>query len=124
MLDYPCLAFFFVGKLSLLLCKMTGEGKTDVCAAIASILARSGRFSAIHIITSGEANAKKDFMATKDYIKAATGHDPILASDGIPWNEDRDSIAFGQFGFGSALFAHSRQRKFQKQLDNSNSCVL
>eukprot|EP00435_Cladocopium_sp_Y103_P072505 s272_g40.t1 len=109
------LAFFLAA-----VCLHTGEGKTDVCAAIASILARGGRFIAVHIITSGEANAKKDFMATKDYIKAATGHEPILASDGIPWNEndeDRGSVVFrfGHFGFGLD--------KIQKYLSRSYALV-
>eukprot|EP00435_Cladocopium_sp_Y103_P070889 s272_g36.t1 len=110
----------------------TGEGKTDVCAAIASILARGGRFIAVHIITSGEANAKKDFMATKDYIKAATGHEPILASDGIPWNENDEDWTHARIVYCQITdimkslvkaMQNSRLDKIQKYLSRSYALV-
>lgn len=74
----------------------TGEGKTDVCAAIAAVLSKRHSKHAVHIVTSSSDRAADDCHATKKFIKEFTGKEPTLASEGVKWGDDGAGIVYAQ----------------------------
>ena len=82
----------------------TGEGKTDVCAAIASVMANRNPNYAVHIVTSSRDRAAADWEDSKKFIEMATGKEPIKASDGLNWGSEGAGIVYAQVRVGGRVF--------------------
>ena len=76
----------------------TGEGKTDVCAAIAAVLAKLHPNAAVHIITSSSDRASDDRRSTSEFFKLFLGEDrlPGLASDRLEWGNAGRGVFYAQ----------------------------
>ena len=100
----------------------TGEGKTDVCAAIAAVLSKSHPKHAVHIVTSSSDRAADDCRATKDFIKEFTGKEPTLASEGVKWGEEGAGIVYAQVTDIQKMVVDEMRKGHQKALKGRGCC--
>ena len=82
---------------SVLIEMKTGEGKTDMCAAVAAVLAKRAPKHAVHILTSSSDRASDDCKSTKAFLEACTGRPPTLASEGLKWGDEGSGVVYAQF---------------------------
>ncbi|CAE7210068.1 secA [Symbiodinium sp. CCMP2592] len=81
---------------SVLIEMKTGEGKTDMCAAVAAVLAKRAPKHAVHILTSSSDRASDDCKSTKAFLEACTGRAPRLASEGLKWGDEGSGVVYAQ----------------------------
>ena len=114
-----------VKSSSMLIQMKTGEGKTDVCAAVAATLFKRRPDYAVHIVTSSSDRAADDCKSAKAFVREATGKDPTLAADGLKWGPEGAGIVYAQVtDIQKMVVDEMRNGKQKELLDWLDDCAL
>ena len=103
----------------------TGEGKTDVCAAVAATLFKRRPGYAVHIVTSSSDRAADDCKSARAFVREATGKDPTLAADGLKWGPEGAGVVYAQVtDIQKMVVDEMRNGKQKELLDWLDDCSL